>query len=291
MYITLKNFNEKRECYLEEVINKCDSGTTINFEPGNYHIGRYLNLSNIHDVKFDGDGAVFITHFDAVAPENTCGMFHCDNCENIRFFNMCFDTDSVVASSGYVTKTDAENSFYEMKLYDGFSMENGEVMRAVDSFDEEGIPDYVMVHYLADTQYENIGDNTLRIKLTEDHKHQIANLKIGHKMSIRHSIYNKPIFYFNHCKDVSFENIRVFSANNLIVINECENLYVKNLCVKAHDGSKQLMNTVKDGIWVNGLRGELVLENSHFERVGDDSLNVHSRGKKVLDVQGNEIFF
>lgn len=276
---------------LEHIINTSEPGTVIKFEKGNYHIIRYINVHDVRNITIDGCGAVFTTHFDAVKPENTCGMFICRNCVGLTFRNMNFDTDSIVASAGVVTKTDADNLFYEMKLENGFSMDNGEIMRAVDSFDENGVPDYVMVHYLADTEYENLGENLLRVRLTADHKHQIENLKIGHKMSVRHSIDNKPIWYFAECTDTKMEDIRIYSANNVAVIKGCKNLTVRRFCVKAHEGSKKLMSTVKDGFWIHGLRGKLILEDSHFERVGDDSLNIHSTGKKTLAADGNVITF
>lgn len=276
---------------IEEALSSSEPGTEIEFEPGEYYIGRYINVNNKENININGGNALFITCFDPIDVDKTAGIFIFRCCRNIVVKNMQCDTDHKINATAYITKKDAENLTYEMKLLDDFSMNNGEIMEIVESFDDNLVPDYVLTHYSPEAEYENIGDNTLRVKVTEKHRKEIEKAKIGHKMTIRHSALNRPMMHFHGCCNVTIENIRIYSTNNFIVVDVCENFTVRNICIKAHEGSKLLMNTVRDGIWINGMRGKFVMEDCYFEKLGDDALNVHSKGKKVCAIGGNVIKF
>lgn len=276
---------------IENTLKTCVAGTKIVFEPGEYYIGRYIHVENIDNVVIDGGNALFITHYDTINVENVQGLFIFKNCSNITVKNFELDTDNDINVTAAVTKKDPDNLTYEMKLLDGFTMDKGEHMAVVESFDENLVPDYVLTHYSPDTEYEYIGDGTLRVKLTENHRSEIANVKIGQQMAIRHCDLNRAAMDFNNCTNVILENFRVYAASNLFVINCCENFTFRKICVKGREGSKHLMNTERDGAWINGLRGKLIMEDCHFERLGDDTLNVHSKGKVIDEISGNALKF
>lgn len=277
---------------IEKAIAECEAGCEIEFEPGEYYVSRYITVSNKENLTINGNGALFVTRYDRIVAGNTAGLFVFNCCCGITVKNLKLDTNEKINSTARIKKKDPENLTYEMKLENGFSMENGEIMEIVESFDDNLIPDYTLTHYARETvSYENIGDNTMRVKLTENHKSEIENAKIGQWMCIRHGKLNRPAMHFHACKDAKVENIHIYSTNNVIVMDVCENFTAKNISVRAREGCELLMNTVRDGIWINGLRGKLEIDDCHFERLGDDAVNVHSKGKKTISVCKNVIKF
>ncbi len=276
---------------IEKLFEKNNQDVEIYFDAGEYLVERYIDAANLNNVKIIGDKAVFSVKFNPCDPTSAQGAFRFYNCENVSVVGVAFTNDLNINSAGEVIDKDPIKLTYKVKLYDGFEMTGKEKMLAVDTLDDENTPDYVMVHYRGDTSYEYIGNNTLEVTLTEDHRQQIENLRIGHKIAIRHSLNVNPTIRLFGCKNFLLEDIRIYSSHsNILNIHpESENVTVRRMTVKAPDESKRLMTTNKDGIHVIGCRGTLILEDCEFYNMGDDSLNVHSKAATVSEVNNDII--
>lgn len=106
-----------------------------------------------------------------------------------------------------------------------------------------------------------------------------------------HYTYGYEAVYMTDCKDVTLENINVYTAAGMGIVGlTCENLRINrvNVCLKPK--TDRLMSTTADGMHFGACRGELTVTNCLIENTHDDACNVkagHYFGVSNIDRVNN----
>lgn len=279
-----------------ELFRKMFSGleadTEIVLEKGRYKLHEQVVVQNIQGLTINGNGAVFEAHVTPDMLDNEVpGLFHFIKCDNLKLYGFDIDTDNDIGVAGTVETIDIENGSYDLRLLDGFKMTGTERLASHFSYDDELTPDGSMKAMKAD--YSVIEDGLIRILPDDWGKAQLKNLKLGHKIWIRHTIYATELLIFTGCHKAEISDINVYSCPGIVVriIPHCSDFTFRRFNVILPEGSNRLMASNADGIHIKGMSGEFLMEDCRFEQLGDDALNVHSRFAiiKGLDLENNKL--
>ena len=281
----------------------------VQLKKGTYHVFKAIKINNAKNLTVRGNGATLVAHFDGAAPVSLNNdLFILEDCDDIAFYDLFFDTDNPIGSAGRVVDIDRESGTVDVKIYDEFAVTGFEHIHATNSFDEQGAPDYALATYhgklteedfvapdgtqakrLVGMRYDVIGDHLIRMK--------VGNisplLQIGHAINIRYEVYGNTIFGFDSCRRVLLKNIVIYSAASFgaTIRPRSEDFVFDNFCIRLPDGTSRLKAANADGIHALGLAGKLTLKNCNMEHMGDDTLNIHgvAGGIHALDTENKRV--
>ena len=100
--------------------------------------------------------------------------------------------------------------------------------------------------------------------------------KKGDVIVARHLDRNNPGFHIYRSKDTVIENVDLHFACAMGVIGQrSENITLKKFRIIKPEGSGRRMTTFADGTHFSGCKGLIHVEDSYFEHMFDDAINVH----------------
>lgn len=103
-----------------------------------------------------------------------------------------------------------------------------------------------------------------------------AIYKKGDVIVARHLDRNNPGFHIYRSKDTVIEGVDLHYACAMGVIGQrSENITLKKFRIIAPEGSGRRMTTFADGTHFSGCKGLIHVEDSYFEHMFDDAINVH----------------
>ena len=271
-----------------------------------FYLPRYSNLKKYYavnikkkrDITIDGGGANLIFKGDVSA-------FGLEECENITLKNFtidyktpCFIQGRIIEaeenyivldfnSEGLSVKYDADErkllfkpfgseDYYEADSFLTDEFEPDTKFRAASSPDyflcvNKEHPFYPSMSVLTDV--EVLGDG--RMKFTFKNKkisHKVGNCLVG----TVHERRNNNIHLFR-CKNVTLENITMYSSLSFGVINLCgENMTVRNVNSLLKPNTQRLIAVVADMFHCVNMRGSVGVYDCTVENLMDDCLNIHS---------------
>ena len=104
---------------------------------------------------------------------------------------------------------------------------------------------------------------------------------------LTHEKRDNNIFTFINCKNVTLENVAITDSGSMgALFQNCKNVFVKKMRVKARKGEDYLVSTNCDATHFCNCRGNVSIENCVFENMMDDACNVHGIYLKVGEVVG-----
>ncbi len=286
---------------LQEQIECCVDDSVIELPEGRILITEKIFIRNKNKLTIKGNNTTIVSLFDPCEGFfEYSGVFAFENCENITLENLRFDTNVPVNSAGKVIAIDAENSTFDVEMYDDCKMDGSQTVFGLNSIDEDGTPEYT----LATTgrkgaiTYEMIGGKTARIYLNPKYypslKAQIKRLPIGMKMCIRHGVGNFKVLEnsaitFKNCDDTIIKDITMYSSPGfaIVVFPRCNNFTIIRYRVECPENSNRLMASNIDAIHLLGLSGKLTVKDCYFDGLGDDALNIHSTAGVVKGINGD----
>ena len=120
----------------------------VQLKKGTYHVFKAIKINNAKNLTVRGNGATLVAHFDGTAPVSLNNdLFILEDCDDIAFYDLFFDTDNPIGSAGRVVDIDRESGTVDVKIYDEFAVTGFEHIHATNSFDEQGAPDYALATY------------------------------------------------------------------------------------------------------------------------------------------------
>ncbi|MBQ8578903.1 MAG: right-handed parallel beta-helix repeat-containing protein [Clostridia bacterium] len=285
--------------------------THVHFPKGTYRIFRPIRIRGAKHLTLHGNSSTVVAHFDPCGPisENN-DVFCFEDCADLTVCDFFFDTDNPIGAAGTVTAIDYDASTVDMRIDGEFPVTGREHFCGTNSFDEKGSPDYAMATYhntpteqqwtapdgtigmrLVGLDYDVIGEHMVRMKLGGG---KISpKLHTGHRINVRYEIYGNSIFNFSSCRDVTLENIVIYSAASFgaTIRPRSENFTFDNFCIRVPDTSTRLKAANADGIHALGLAGKLTLRHCNMEGMGDDTLNIHGTagGIHALDPENKTV--
>ncbi len=281
---------------LENVINEAKPDEVILLPAGRFLLGRKVKVKGKKNLILQGNDTILVTPFSATEGFSTYkGAFDFTDCHGLTLENFVFDTTENVNSAGVVTKVDAETCTFEVELFADCALDGHQVIRAMNSMDADGSPDYLLANY-NDTPYELLDKKTARIKCDEALKGSLERLPIGEKICFRHALGNFRVLEnsaitFHNCENIVINDITVHSSAGymIVVFPRCHNMTINRYRVVCPEGSNRLMASNIDAIHLLGLSGKLIMKDCYFDGLGDDAVNIHSTAGTISSIVGNTV--
>lgn len=305
--------NNKTDCSakLQELFDTVEDGATVHFKTGEYYISDIVSIRNKSNINIFGNRSKIVTHYEPCGPkESSNNLFHLIECFNIEINGFFVDTDNPIGATGEVIGIDFDNNTVDVKVYDEFPVTGYEHICGTNSFDENGAPDYILATYnnellkqekalsdgtvcerLVGTDYDVVGEHTVRLKLGQLPPKDEYRLKIGHKINFRYEMYGHSVFTFAFCHRVLIKDVVIHSAASFGITIEprSSDFTLDNFSIRVNDGSRRLKAINADGIHILGLYGKFEMKNCNIEGLGDDTLNIHGLATAVTEIEGNKL--
>ena len=269
---------------VNKIIGTAADGDVLVFARGEYYLTRPLLFKGKRNLTVRGEpGAVLKLHYSPFGRfSENYGAVEAFGCRGLRIEGLAVTTDNPTSCAGRIVATDAKNGTYDVLVDQAFPMTGKEHFASTDTCDEEGTPDWIIetYEYEKGDAHELIGPQLVRVKAPR--KTDFSRLKKGHRVLYRHSVYNRQCFNFEGCRDVTVRDVEIERcASMAAVIDHCADFTFERFNVRVPKTSPALVGANADAVHVIGMRGRLNLLDCHFERLGDDALNVHAQAGKV----------
>lgn len=279
---------------IERIIDLANPYETICFQTGSYFINKRINVKNKKHLRISGNNTTIVSFFDAaLGSENYSGVFAFDDCEDLTIENLCFDTSCPSNASGKIISKDVTNNTINVELYDGNVMDGYQKIRAINSMDADGTPDYILATY-KESDYEVIDKSTIRVWLPENCN--IENIPIDEQICFRHGFggyknLSNATITFRNCSNVTMKDINVYSSVGYmtVVFPRCHNFTFIRFNVVPKKDSNHLMASNVDAIHLFGLTGTLMVFDCCFSGLGDDAVNIHSTAGHIKKIENGLI--
>ena len=283
---------------LQDFFSMAKENAQLILAPGEYYLENCIEVASLRNVSITGYGARLVAHFDQADPYTFSACFDIRNCEGLTVEGITLTTDNPANTSGRVLSIDKEKLAMDIQLDDGFVLTGNERIFAVDSFDEGASGPNWHVFFADDGnqkgkgyRYKRIGEKTIRMFCWPSTGVQILDLTPGERLCMRHSLYPNNQMTFRNCTNVLLQDVTVESSPGeaCAIYPRCADFTFRRFAIRLPAGSKRIYASNADGIHITGLGGKLVIEDSIFENLGDDALNVHTTGAVVTGIDGDHI--
>ncbi|MBE6749115.1 MAG: hypothetical protein E7557_07800 [Ruminococcaceae bacterium] len=255
-------------------------------------------LKNKNNITIDGNGAVILVH-----GKMTPMLF--DHCENITVKNLIIDYACPTMSEFKVLSS--ENGVCDIKINDdclyiirgneliwtGENDKNGKPYwedsyhgnkRHIKVFDPETYEtrDFRRAD-LNFTKIEELGNNTLRVHF----KNPEICFKAGTTIQTRNIIRDQVGSFFERCKNLKFENLRMKFMHGLGMVSQfCEN--VSFVDCDFTPAEHRTVASTADFFQFSGCRGQLEIKNCKAYGAHDDYINVHGTHLRIVKANKRE---
>ncbi len=278
-------------------------GSTVYFPEGEYEVAFAMFVSGKKNIRIVGHKATLvrtgINNTEPIQPVNTdpaipaelqwltsyMAFIYSGANSGFTVEGLTFVYDMPTSLSGKVLSVSGGTA--EIELTDGSTVTGGEYATVINTFTPDGIPDRTLEQYAQKNfPIEKTGDKTIRV--TGLDPGGASNLKKGTRVCLRLCTGRDYVIIVQETADAVFKDLTVCNAFNggIHMSNRCINATLENITVKS-DNPEALMSLNADILHIAGLGGTLTVNNCHFERPGDDCINVHSGAYLVDAVSGN----
>ena len=249
-------------------------------------------LKDKKNITIDGNGACVLVH-GKMTPVLL------DHCENITVKNLVIDYACPTMSEFYVLS--AENGVCEIKVNEDcmYTIRDNELFWVGEN-DKEGNPYWIDSYHgnkrhikvfdketyetrdfsradLNFTKIEELGNNVLRVHFKNPEK----TFKAGTTIQTRNIIRDQVGSFFERCKNLHFENLRIKFMHGLGLVSQfCENVSFIN-CNLTPAEHRTVASTA-DFFQFSGCRGQLKIVNCKAYGAHDDYINVHGTHLRIV---------
>lgn len=121
------------------------------------------------------------------------------------------------------------------------------------------------------------GEHTLRVTL----KNKDAFFPAGHIMQTRRIVRDQTGSYFQRCRNLIFENLRVKFMHGLGIVSQfCDTVTFRNCDFTPAD--HRTVASTADFFQFSGCKGKLTIENCKANSAHDDYINVHGTHLRII---------
>ncbi len=282
---------------LLDKLNALPDGATVYLPEGTYEVAFPLFLQGKKQVRLVGYKATLLrtgatntaptlpTLSDPAIPAefayltaSTTFIYILDN-ENVTVEGLRFLYDTPTSLSGRIVSVEGGTATVE--ITDGSPITGEEYVTVINTFTEDGIPDRTLEQYAAaNFPLEKLDEKTVRI--TGLDPGGAARMKKGTRVCLRLCTGRDFMLYTMGSTDTVFRDLTLENAysGGIIMNDRCVNATLENVTVRSSN-PEALMSLNADILHVAGLGGTLTVDGCHFERPGDDCINVHSMAYTV----------
>ncbi len=290
---------------LAEKLAALPDGSTVLFPEGTYEVEFPMLIVGKKNIRIVGHNATVIrtgilndrpsqpVNNDPAIPENlrpytsfSAIIGSMDN-QSLTIEGLTFRYSTPNTISGKVVST--ENGAAVIEITDGNPVTGNEYVTVINTFDKFGVPDRTLEQYAnPNFPIEKIDDTTIRI--TNLDPGGASRLRKGTAVCLRLCTGRQFIIHATNTTDITFCDLTFQSSFNggIHLSDRCVNATLKRVTVRS-DNEKSLMSLNADILHIAGLGGKLIVEDCHFERPGDDCINVHNGAILVDSMDGNTV--
>lgn len=238
-------------------------------------------LEGFENITIDGQGSEFIFHGEMIP-------FEIIDSERVTVKNVRIDWERPTFSQGSIAAIGED--YFDFKLHDDswYKIQDGRLFFYGEGWGAYG--GWLQAHdgetgriiyrtgdgagfngNLAALPAKEIAPGVVRLT------HNLPkHFKIGDVIVARHLDRNNPGFHIYRAKDTVLENVELNFACAMGVIGQrSENITLKQFKIKSPDGKNRRMTAFADGTHFSGCKGLIHVEDSYFEYMFDDAINVH----------------
>lgn len=266
---------------IEDAISAGDGGV-VTFSEGTYYIDStgdfHIDVFNARKLTIEGNSAELILR------NPTAGGIRFVDSHDCVVRNLSLDYDPVPFTQGIITSVDSKRGTFELKLdseypsldekwfmpntHSGFAMQRDRTTgrlkeNAVSAF----FPD----------SWESLGDMTYRVSIRNDGYRStvMRNMEIGDSLVyvIRNNGGGILVWGSNN---LVIDNVKIYAAPSAAILaGQSDNLTVRNVSVQVKPQTGRINSTNGDGVHCVGARIGPTIENSVFEGMSDDGVNIY----------------
>ncbi len=127
-------------------------------------------------------------------------------------------------------------------------------------------------------EIEKLDEHTIRVKLSN----KDADFVKGHIFQVRSIVRDQVGSFFQRCKNLQFENLRVKFMHGLGMVSQfCENVTFKNCDFTPAKG--RTVASTADFFQFSGCKGSLVIDSCKANGAHDDYVNVHGTHLRIIE--------
>ena len=302
--------------YITGIIENAGDHTIFSFDTGRYLIKSYALVKGKKDIIIEGNNSTFLQHYDSQNyGENASHIFHIEECENVVMRNIIVDSDSATQISGTVINVGED--YIDVKISNRIPFTGNEhgcigyshsqkayCTHAIARSASKEQPRYAYVGGEIPTtnpvpaaiECQKIASDVLRLKNLYNQKNgnpypEDNDFEIGTAFSLRYIYYGPGAFVLRNTSNVLIEDVRIFNFGGMgfVILPRCSDFTFNRLEIVPKEPDIHHYSTLADGIHTSGLGGKLVIKNSVFRNLGDDTLNCHSQIMKAKNVSSDKI--
>ncbi len=288
---------------------RTDCAGYLTVHEGASHLDAAFILKDLKDVTLDFCGAV-MTLRGRIQP------FIIDNCENITIKNLTVEYERSLFTELSVVRNTGDSLILKMKenfpyrVRDGYFIPYGNdyedkelhkkgcmFIQAFDRYSGEGKG--LDVIYLGEEiipEDSPPADNIRHIKVGEDGEYTVFYGKFPLSWDERTDIVLEHENRFKsgiamlHSRNITIENYRILNGCGMgFFAIYCENISLENVKFFRDEMSHGIVTNSADGIHFVACKGKISIENSVFQGMIDDALNIHSNYYHTVSAGGSEI--
>jgi protein-tyrosine phosphatase len=271
---------------ISALVAKARQGDEVLFDPGVYYLEHAILVKGKTRLTIRGGaGVVLKLHYSRFGNKSeNQGAFEAYDSQKLCIEGFTVTTDHPTSCAGRVIATDPGSHTYDVEIDPAFPISGNEHFASTDTCDEEGTPDWIIetYDYRAGDPHVSIGPQ--RVRVTAPTGKDLKRLELGHRVLYRHSVYDGSCFRMEGCSDVVVRDIEIERCAGMgLVSKHCTNFTLERFNVRPPSGSPALVSANADAVHVIAMRGRFDMTDCHFERLGDDALNVHGLAGCVMD--------
>ena len=276
-----------------ELISNMSDGDELIFSKGTYYLKGRIDIKGRKGLKFIGYGVTIITDFDPCHPNDCTNAFELIDCDDIDFLGFTFTTNNPTNIVGRIINKNKEEGFFDVALPEHSPLVGNEWIEGLDTFNEDYSHNFHIfwADYGKPHRWYKIDRNVVRFLVWPSRRERLDMVSMGELICMRFSLYAPGTFSFIGCNRILLEDITVESCpgESCVVHPRSSNFTFRRYNIKLARDSKQGYACNTDGLHFTGITGKVIMEDCHFEYMGDDSLNMHCHCGNVYSFDGKNL--
>ena len=264
---------------LNRIFKDCKNDTVVTIPPGEYYIDMDIDevfvFEGIRNLSIHAEGVTL--YFRGITKPI---IFR--DCEKLEVTGLKLDYFELPYTHGVIGENDGK-SFVVTLLED--NADRIKDIQAFTEYDQDTLAPRVCGNdiYWDCRNVEKVDETNIRVEF--GNRHQLS--PEGTLVVLRHIIYGYDGITLLNCRSIRLSGVSIYCATGMGVCGyNSENLYFSGMHIAPPKDSKRLMSTTGDGIHLMNCTGEVVVEDSYFAYLGDDSFNSHGMFLKVFEKDG-----
>ncbi len=281
--IRVKNIIELKKALKNYKNNTLANWTVISLKKGTYHIlespKKYLSLKDAEHLIIDFQGSEIIFNTPA-------GLLSLNNCKQVIVKNVVIDFDPLPFTQGYVLNVNHKQKSITVKLKEGWPTLNNSSYRNMGKnwalIKDPKTPgkqkrDCLNVYTLFN-DWSELEKGVFKVNF----KSPIKNIEVGDKY-VHLGPGGGNCFSIHNSYQTTFENIHQYAGGVFMEAQKSDAVNIIDCEVKIKSDTDRWHSITRDIFIERNSRIGPWVEGCFFEGNGDDGINLHTKGFKIVE--------